>query len=587
MSKQREKQAARVRRAERAQPSYIGRRRTVVLALTLAGVTLIGGAYYQQILRKDDLQARADRKYLSPVEVPAHRGVITDRNGEILAVSTPVDSVWADPRKFAPDDKQLRALARVLGKRDADLARLLESYRDKNFVYLERWLTPEDAARALAEAERLGLDGVGLRREYRRYYPAGEVFAHVVGFAGRDDNGLEGIELLYEDHLRGIPGRKWVIRDARRRMLEDVESIERAKEGEDLRLSLDRRLQFVAYRALKSAVTKHRAKAGSAVLLDARTGEVLAMVSQPAYNPNGDRSDLDGRLRNRALTDVYEPGSTMKPFTVAAALDAGIIAENTAIDTGPGEMRIGGYRVRDTRPLGVIDPATLLRKSSNVGAAKVALEMPRERFWQYLVDLGFGVSTGTGFPGEAAGRLGDYHGWARIEHATLSFGYGISMTTLQLARAYAVLAADGVRRPVSLLALPEAPAGEQVFSDRSARVVRQMLEAVASSEGTAPRAAVPGFRVAGKTGTVKKLGPNGYEKKKYRSLFAGMAPASDPRLVLAIMVDEPRGKEYYGGAVAGPVFAEIMTQALRLLNVAPDDPAVVPGLRLATAGAGR
>ena len=583
MRTQREKKASRVRRAASAQPSYVGRRRAVVLALNLAAVTLIAGAFAQQILRKDDLQARADRKYLSPVEVPAHRGAITDRHGEILAVSTPVDSVWADPKKFLPDGAQLEALARVLGKPAADLERLLSSYREKNFVYLDRWLTPDRAQEVVAQAEHLGLEGIGLRREYRRYYPAGEVFAHVVGFAGRDDQGQEGVELSYEEHLRGEAGRKWVIRDARRRMLEDVESIERAKEGEDLHLSLDRRLQFVAYRALKSAVARHRARSGSAVLLDARTGEVLAMVSQPAYNPNGDRSDINGGLRNRAVTDVYEPGSTMKPFTVALALDAGVITEDTTIDTTPGQIRIGGYRVKDTRSLGMIDPATLLRKSSNVGAARIALKLPREQFWRQLANLGFGVATGTGFPGEASGHLADYHGWATIDHATLSFGYGISVSTLQLAQAYAVLAADGVRRPVSLLFQEQPPAGQQVLSERAAQGVRRMLEAVVTSEGTAPRAAVPGFRVAGKTGTVKKLGPNGYEDRKYRSLFAGMAPASDPRLVLVVMIDEPGGKEYYGGAVAGPVFARIMTQALRLFNVAPDDPAVVPGLLVATA----
>ena len=575
MSNRRKKSAARVRRAEQAQPSYRGRRFTLAAMLGLAALTIVAGAFYQQILQKDFLQARADRKYLSPVTVPAHRGVITDRHGEVLAVSTPVDSVWADPRRFAPDAAQLKALAKVLGRKSDELAKLVAAYRDKNFVYLARWLTPDKAAKVAAEAERLDLDGIGLRREYRRYYPAGEVFAHVVGIAGRDDSGLEGVELLYEDHLRGIAGRKWVIRDARRRMIEDVENIESPKAGRDLKLSLDRRLQFLAYRALKSAVKKHRAVSASAVLLDAQTGEVLAMVNQPAYNPNGDRKGIGGRLRNRSMTDVYEPGSTMKPFTVAAAFDAGNLSPNSPIDTGRGVMRIGGHRVRDHRPLGVIDPATLLRKSSNVGAAKVALGLPREKYWGYLSRFGFGVPTGTGFPAEAGGRLADYHDWATIDHATLSFGYSISVSTLQLAQAYAVLAADGVRRPVSLLRLEEVPGGER------ARTVRTMLEQVVSPEGTAPRAAVPGFRVSGKTGTVKKLGPNGYEKKKYRSLFAGMAPASDPRLVLVIMIDEPRAGDYYGGLVAGPVFSEIMTQALRLLNVAPDDPEVLADLRLA------
>jgi cell division protein FtsI (penicillin-binding protein 3) len=584
MKKRRERHAARVRRAEQAQPSYVGRRRVLMVLMVLACATLVAGAYYQQILRKDDLQARADRKYLSPVKVPAHRGVITDRNGEILAVSTPVESVWADPRLFKPDAGQLKALAKILKTRASDLEKLLLRHSSKSFVFLARSLSHDEARGVVEKAEALGLDGIGLRREYRRYYPAGEVFAHIIGFAGRDDNGLEGVELLYDEQLRGVPGRKWVIRDARRRMIEDVENIESPKEGEDLVLSLDRRLQFLTYRALKTAVAKHKAKSASAVLLDARTGEVLAMANQPSYNPNGDRSKIGSRVRNRAVTDAYEPGSTMKPLTVAAALDARVIAVDDVIDTGPGQMRVGRNRVRDHHPLGVIDLATLLRKSSNVGAAKVAMAMPREQFWGYLSRLGFGTAAGVGFPGEAVGRLSHPDTWANIDHATLSFGYSLSMSTLQLARAYAVLAADGLRRPVSLLKVDTPPPAERVFSAEVARAVRTMLESVVSAEGTAPKAAVPGYRVSGKTGTVKKLGPDGYKGKIYRSLFAGMAPASDPRLVLVVMVDEPRGKSYYGGSVAGPVFSEIVTQALRLLNVPPDEPGMVSEMRLAVAG---
>ncbi len=584
MKKRREIHAARVRRAEQAQPSYLGRRRALLLLMVVACGSLVVGAYYQQVLQKDSLQARADRKYLSPVAVPAHRGVITDRNGELLAVSTPVESVWADPRLFKPDAKQLSQVAKALGTNSGDLEKLLLRHSGKSFVYLSRSLSRDKALRIVEQAEGLGLDGIGLRREYRRYYPAGEVFAHIVGFAGRDDNGLEGVELLYEDHLRGIPGRKWVIRDAKRRMIEDVENIESPKEGSDLALSLDRRLQFLSYRALKTGVTKHNAKGGSAVLLDIKTGEVLAMVSQPSYNPNGARNKIGSKVKNRAVTDVYEPGSTMKPFTVAAALDAGVINADTTIDTGTGPMRVGRSRVRDHHPLGVIDLSTLLRKSSNIGAAKVALSIPREQFWDYLSDLGFGAIAGVGFPGEAMGRLRDPETWADIDHATLSFGYSISMSTLQLARAYAVLGGDGLRRPVSLLKTDAAPTGEPVFDKEVARSVISMLETVVSAEGTARKAAVPGYRVAGKTGTVKKLGPDGYKGKNYRALFAGVAPASDPRLVLVVMVDEPRGKTYYGGSVAAPIFSEIMTQALRLLNVPPDEPGIATQMRLAVAG---
>jgi cell division protein FtsI (penicillin-binding protein 3) len=586
VSKRRQQNAARVRRAEQVQPSYLGRRRAVMALLAVTTLVVTAGAYYQQIWRKDFLQQRAENMYLGYMEIPAHRGVITDRNGEILAVSTPVDSVSANPKRFNGGVEQMKALAKVMGKGADELQQRLSSHSGKDFVFLERWLTPEDAAKVVAEAQRLGIKGIKLEREYRRYYPTGEVFAHVVGIAGRDDVGQEGLELFYENHLRGAPGRKWVITDAQRRLVEDVQKIEAPKEGQDLQLSLDRRLQFVAYKALKSAVTKHRAKSGSAVLLDARTGEVLAMVNQPAYNPNSDRSDTGGRKRNRALTDVFEPGSTMKPFTVSAALDMGTIKESTGIDTGSGEIHIGAQKVSDPRSYGVIDPATVLRKSSNVGAAKIALGMPRDKYWRFLSHLGFGTATGVGFPGEADGHLADYNNWATIDQATLAFGYGISVSTLQLAQAYAVLAGDGIRRPASLLRQDGPPAGERVTSADVVRKVRHMMEAVTSDTGTAPLAKVPGFRVAGKTGTVKKLGRGGYEDDKYRSLFAGMAPASDPRLVLVVMIDEPRAGEFYGGRVAGPVFSEIMTQALRLLNVPPDDEQLMSDLRLAGANGG-
>jgi len=581
MSKRRQRNAERVRRSEQMQPSYVGRRRAVMSLLALAAVVMVAGAFYEQIWRKDFLQQRAENMHIGYMEIPAHRGVITDRNGEILAVSTPVDSVSANPRRFKGSLEQLAALSKLLGKGADELQQLIASHAGKDFVFLERWLTPENAAKVMTEAKRLGIEGIKLEREYRRYYPTGEVFAHVVGIAGHDDVGREGMELHYEERLRGVPGRKWIITDARRRLVEDVEKIEARKEGRDLQLSLDRRLQFVAYKALKSAVTKHKAIAGSAVLLDVRTGEVLAMVSQPAYNPNSDRSDAGGRKRNRALTDVFEPGSTMKPFTVAAALDSGLITETSGIDTGSGELSIGAHKVSDHRPYGVIDAATILRKSSNVGAAKLALEMPREAFWRFLSRLGFGTATGVGFPGEADGHLADHRGWATIDQATLSFGYGISVSTLQLAQAYAVLAADGVHRPVSLLRRDAAYSAQRVMGADAARAVRRMLESVVSDEGTAPLAKVPGYRVAGKTGTVKKLGRGGYEDKKYRALFAGMAPASDPRLALVVVIDEPRTGEFYGGRVAAPVFSEIMTQALRLLNVPPDDQQVISDLRLA------
>ena len=425
-----------------------------------------------------------------------------------------------------------------------------------------------------------------MQREYRRYYPGGEVFAHTVGFTNVDDQGLEGLELAYDQWLQGTPGRKRVIRDGHARVVRNVESIREPVEGKNLVLSIDRRLQFLAYRELKAAVQQHKAKSGSIVILDALTGEVLTMVNQPAYNPNGSKQGRRGRLRNRAVTDVFEPGSTMKPFTVAAALESGRYRPRTRIDTSPGSMRVGRHQVRDIRNYGAIDVATVIRKSSNVGVSKIALDLPREDLWRFFSRLGFGESTGSGFPGEADGQLTPHQRWARIDQATLSFGYGLSATPLQLARAYAVLAAEGIRRPVSLLRLERPPAGDRVMSPATARAVLTMLEAVVSTEGTAPDAAVAGYRVAGKTGTIKKSVSGGYAEDRYVSVFTGIAPASAPRLVVVVMIDEPGAGKYYGGQVAGPVFSKVMAGALRLMNITPDDLAA-EGVRLVSAGAGQ
>ena len=400
-----------------------------------------------------------------------------------------------------------------------------------------------------------------------------------------DDLGQEGLELAYDQELAGQPGQKRVMRDGRRQVVDDIENIRLPHPGKNLALSIDRRLQFIAYRELKAAALKHNAVSASAVLLDVHTGEVLAMVNQPGYNPNGDRGNRAGRLRNRAITDVFEPGSTMKPFTVAAALELGTIKPDALIDTSPGYMKVGRAMVRDHNNLGIIDLATLLSKSSNVGAGKLALSLPREGYWGMLTQLGFGEPTGIGFPGEVGGQLTHPSNWAMIDQATLSFGYGVSVTTLQLAQAYGVLAADGMRYPLSLLHRDERPVGHRVMSIKTAAAVRHLLEGVVDDEGTGTRAQVPGFHVAGKTGTAKKVGRDGYSDKKYLALFAGMAPASDPRLVLAVMIDEPRAGKFYGGEVAAPVFAAIMSEALRLLNVAPDDHQ--PGaVRLARLGEG-
>lgn len=586
MARRREKNLRKLKRAEKAQPSYVGRRRAVLVLFALAACALVWRAVDQQIFEKDFLQAEGADRYLDTVEVPAHRGLITDRNGAPLAVSTPVDSVVANPRVLRLDADSLRPLAKALGMGQNELRKRLARYGKRHFVYLQRRLPPGRAAEVMDVVKAHGLKGVRLEREYRRYYPDGEVFAHLLGFTDVDDQGQEGMELAYDDALAGHPGLKRVMRDGRRQVVDDIENIRLPRPGRNLALSIDRRLQFIAYRELKAAARKHDAVSASAVLLDARTGEVLAMVNQPGYNPNGNRSNRGGRLRNRAITDVFEPGSTMKPFTVAAALELGRITPESHIDTSPGYMKVGSATVRDHRNLGVIDMGTLLSKSSNVGAGKLALDLPRQAYWGMLSQLGFGEPTGVGFPGEVGGQLTHPANWATIDQATLSFGYGVSVTTLQLAQAYGVLAADGVRYPVSLLHRNGRAEGQRVMRVSTARAVRRLLEGVVDDEGTGKRADVPGFRVAGKTGTAKKVGRDGYSDKKYLALFAGMAPASDPRLVLAVMVDEPRAGEFYGGEVAAPVFSAIMTEALRLLNVAPDDRSP-GGVRLARLGEGR
>ncbi len=582
----RKKRAEKVRKDSQATaPRYRVRRWVLLSLLIFAGFSIIWRAVDQQIFETDFLKSEGQRRHLRIVEVPAHRGMITDRAGEPLAISTPVASVWANPWVLAPERFALAPLARVLGMKSGDLRQLLARRSARSFVYLKRRINPDRAEKLEAVLEKHRIEGVGLQREYRRFYPAGEVFAHVVGFTDVDDRGQEGLELAYENWLRGIPGRKRVIRDGQARVVRDVESIQAPVTGRDLALSLDRRLQFLAYRELKAAVLHNKAKSGSAVILDVRTGEVLAMVNQPAYNPNRSKAGRRNRFRNRALTDVFEPGSTMKPITVAAALESGRYTSTTRIDTRPGVLKVGRYKVKDALNFGLIDVATVIRKSSNVGVSKIAMDLPGESLWSFFSSMGFGESADTGFPGESSGQLTPARRWAKIDQATLSFGYGLSVTPTQLAGAYAVIAADGVRRPVSLLRVDRPPQGERVMSSETARAVRGMMQAVVSAEGTAPAAAVAGYRIAGKTGTVKKSISGGYADDRYMAVFAGIAPASDPRLVMVVMIDEPRAGQYYGGQVAAPVFSKVMAGALRLLNVAPDAPQQ-DGVRLAAAAGG-
>jgi len=543
-------------------------RHMVVLMIVVSVMLLLfWRAVDLHTLKSGFLQDEGNARHLRVLKMAANRGMISDRNGDPLAMSTPVDSVWANPRELEIEREQWSRLAKLLNMKVDVLQRRLGQRSDRSFVYLRRHINPNVAQRVMA----MGIPGISLQREYRRYYPAGEVAAHVVGFTNIDDDGQEGLELAYDQWLQGTPGSKRVIKDRLGHVVENVESIAEPLPGKDLRLSIDRRIQYLAYRELTTTVQQHKARSGSAVVLDVQTGEVLAMVNRPSYNPNNRSTLRDGNFRNRAVTDVFEPGSSIKPFTVAAGLEAKKFTPKSMIDTSPGVLRVGRKAVRDLRDYGAINMATILQKSSNVGASKIALSLDPEQMRRVLSQLGFGDVTDSGFPGESAGQLTDSRRWREIDRATLSYGYGLSVTALQLAQAYAVLAGDGVMKPVSFVAFKDKPQGVQVISKRTAHQVLSMLEGVVGDGGTGTLANVPGFRVAGKTGTVQKYGANGYSDGRYVSLFAGAAPASRPRLAMVVVIDESRGEEYYGGRVAAPVFSRVMAGALRILGVAPDD----------------
>lgn len=545
-----------------------------MLALLLRAVDL-------QVLNNDFLQDHGDARALRVVKIPAHRGMITDRNGESLAISTPVNSIWAMPRKVLNADKSLDTLANYLQLDHEDLRTLLKDRISRQFVYLKRHVDPALAKQVMS----LEIPGVSLQREYRRYYPAGQVTSHVLGFTNIDDSGQEGMELAYDSWLKGSPGSKRVLKDRLGRIIEDIESISIPDPGNQLSLSIDKRVQYLAYRELKTAVTHYKARAGTLVMLDVKTGEVVAMVGQPSYNPNNRTGLKSGHYRNRALTDVFEPGSTLKPFTVAAALESGLYQTNSTIDTRPGFFKVAGHTIRDHRNYGVIDLSTIIKKSSNIGASKIALSLEPQDFWSMLAKVGFGQVTGSGFPGEASGFLNPYNNWSDVDQATMSFGYGLSVTALQLAQAYLPFATDGVTLPVSFLKITEPVSSTRIFSKDVALQVRHMLETVAQKGGTGERASIDGYRVSGKTGTVHKAADGGYSEDRYLSLFAGMAPASNPRLVAVVIIDEPKGDHYYGGLVAAPVFSNVMAGALRLLDVPPDDLSVLNHQIVALEGA--
>ena len=539
----------------------------VLMVLALGSTALIVRAVDLQVVRKDFYQEQGDARFLREMPIPVSRGTIFDRNGEPLAVSTPVESIWANPGEVLAQTDRLAELARALGIDTPSLQQKLEQHKDKEFFYLKRQLNPDDAAAIL----KLGIAGVSSQREYRRYYPSGEVMAHVLGVTNIDDRGQEGLELAFDAWLSGKPGAERVIRDNKGHTVEDVELVQEPKPGRDITLSIDRSIQYLAYRELKSAIMEHHASSGSMVILDVASGEILAMVNQPSFNPNAHAVDPAYR-RNRALTDVVEPGSTMKAFTVAAALESGKWTPDSKVDTSPGYFQIANYTIHDVHNHGLLTLTGVITKSSNIGAAKVAGTLPRESLYDMFHRFGFGESSGSGFPGESPGFLPIVSAWGPVEKATIAYGYGLNVTPLQIAQGYAALANDGRLRSPTFVKDARNP-DSAIIDPQIARTIIRMLETVVMPGGTAfPQAVVSNYRVAGKTGTARMAHGGSYQNR-YISLFAGIVPASAPRLVGVVVVNDPGGGQggaYYGALVAAPVFAKVMDGALRLLDVPPD-----------------
>ncbi len=538
----------------------------MLVVLVLLFASLVGRSAWLQIYNQEFLLDEGSQRQLRTIQTPAYRGTITDRFGTPLAISTPVDSVWVNPQLVLLDQDGLKKVTKSLGVNYKNTLNRLKQRANKEFVFIKRRVEPELAQKAVQ-----GVDGVYLQREYNRFYPAGEVVSHVLGFTDIDNVGREGLELIYQDWLKAKAGKRQILRNRKGDVVENISQVVAARSGKDLQTSIDMRLQYITYRSLAKAIRHHDATSGSAVILDALSGEILAIANLPSYNPNQRKNKSAAARRNRAVTDVFEPGSTIKPFTIAAALDRKTFSKKSVINTAPGYMKVSGYPIRDFRNYGSLDLAGILRKSSNVGASKVALSMKPEQLWQAFKDYGFGEPSGISFPASSSGYFSHYSDWQPLDHATMAFGYGVSASTLQLARSYSVFANNGEIQPVSLLKLDEPQQTTRVMKPATAKMVLNMMEQVVGPKGTAQQAAIEGYRVAGKTGTVKKSAAGGYLENTYTSVFAGIVPVSNPRLIMAVMIDEPKMNGYYGGQVAAPVFKDVLTHALRLMNISPDN----------------
>jgi cell division protein FtsI (penicillin-binding protein 3) len=547
---------------------YPYRRALLVFMFVIVSSMLSWRAVYLQVLNNEFLRNHGDARAIRVVKDPAHRGMITDRNGEPLAISTPVDSIWAVPKQLLESSNKIPLLASKLGMDSGALLEMLNERINREFVYLKRHVSPDLAK----EINDLDIYGVNLQQEFKRYYPAGEVAAHLLGFTNVDDSGQEGLELAYDEWLKGIPGEKRVLKDRLGRIISDVESISPAQPGKNLELSIDRRVQYLAYRELAAAVSRYKARSGSLVILDPNTGEVLALAVQPSYNPNNRSGMRSDHFRNRAITDVFEPGSTLKPFTIAAAIRSGLFNEESRIETSPGYLKVSNHIINDSSNYGNLSLGGILQKSSNVGAGKIGLAIGPEALWEIYRNVGLGESTGSGFPGESPGILSNYSNWTELDLASIAFGHGVAVTAMQLAQAYTVIAADGDLNPVTFLKTDkEDVPGKRVLPPEVTHEINRMLELVVEPGGTGERATIPNYRVIGKTGTAHKSTSSGYAEDRYMSLFAGIAPASNPKLVMAVIIDEPQGEQYYGGEVAAPVFSRVAQGALRILNIPPDN----------------
>ncbi|WP_372030291.1 peptidoglycan D,D-transpeptidase FtsI family protein [Pseudomonas kurunegalensis] len=524
-----------------------------------------------QVVDRDFLKGQGDARSLRHIPIPAHRGLITDRNGEPLAVSTPVTTLWANPKEMQASKERWPQLAAALGQNPQQLTERLTQQANKEFIYLVRGLTPEQGQHVLD----LKVPGVYGLEEFRRFYPAGDVTAHMVGFTDLDDHGREGVELAYDEWLAGVPGKRQVIKDRRGRLIKDIQVTKNAKAGKTLALSIDLRLQYLATRELRNAIAEQDAKAGSLVIMDVKTGEVLAMVNQPTYNPNNRRSMFPAAMRNRAIIDVFEPGSTVKPISMSAALQSGRWKPTDKVEVYPGSLQIGRYTIKDvSRSEGpILDLTGILINSSNVGMSKIAFDIGGEAIYRVMSQVGLGQYTGLGFPGERVGNLPNHREWRKAETATLSYGYGVSVTALQLVHAYAALANDGKMVPLSILKVDKAPDAVQAIPKETAETVQGMLQQVIEAPRGVFRAQVPFYHVAGKSGTARKatVGSKGYTENAYRSLFAGFGPMSDPRYAIVVVIDEPGKGGYFGGLVSAPVFSKVMSGTLRLMNVPPDN----------------